>query len=69
MPLGLAKIVATLGEGIASLSKRPPLIPKGQLHFMQWGAEPLSTRAQEKLGLSFMPLDVGIANTLEYLSS
>jgi dihydroflavonol-4-reductase len=68
MPLGMAKIVASIGEGVATLTKRPPLIPKGQLTFMQWCAEPTNAHAREKLGLSFMPLAEGVAETLRYLS-
>jgi len=68
MPLGVAKFVAAVGEGVSSVTKRAPLIPKGQLHFMQWSAQPQNARARERLGLSFLPLPEGIAKTLASLS-
>ena len=68
MPLRVARLMASVGEALATVTKRPPLIPKGQLHFMQWGAEPANAHAREKLGLSFVPLAIGVANTLQKLS-
>lgn len=50
MPLPLAKIVADVGEMVADLINKPPLIPKGQLTFLQWQAIPSSDKAQRELG-------------------
>ena len=50
MPLPIAKVVAEVGEAIANLTNKPPLIPKGQLTFLQWQAIPSSAKAKEQLG-------------------
>ena len=67
MPLPLVKVVSGAGEWIAKLSGKPPLIPKGQLHFLLWGAIPDSTKAQQKLGWKPTPLTNGILKTIDYL--
>lgn len=67
MPIQLVRLVSTLGEWMASLTGKPPLIPAGQLHFLQWGAIPDSSRAKDKLGWKATPLEEGLANTAAYL--
>ena len=49
MPLWLAKVVSEAGERWAGVSSRPPLIPRGQLHFLQWKARPKNTKARKEL--------------------
>ncbi len=49
MPLWLAKAVSEVGERWAGVSSRPPLIPRGQLHFLQWKARPRNTKARKEL--------------------
>ncbi len=49
MPLWLAKAVSEVGERWAGVSSRPPLIPRGQLHFLQWKARPKNTKARKEL--------------------
>ncbi len=67
MPLWLGHIVAHAGEALSSVIQRPPLIPKGQLHFMQWQARPSSAKAQRELGWRPTPLAEGMAKTVAWL--
>lgn len=67
VPLPVARLVAAAGEAIASLTKKPPLVPKGQLHFLQWGVKPSNDRARERLGLEPTPLEDGLVKTLDAL--
>lgn len=67
MPLAIARMVASLGEGISAVIKRPPLLPKGQLTFLQYQVEPCAERAKRELGWQPRPLEVGIAETIEFL--
>jgi dihydroflavonol-4-reductase len=67
MPLWLVKWVSSLGEGISSFTGKPPLVPKGQLHFLQWGAIPDSTKAKHELGWKATPINDGISKTIQSL--
>jgi dihydroflavonol-4-reductase len=60
MPAGLARAAAAIGEPIARAIGRPPLLPRGQLHFFAWDAWPDSTKAQEELGWEPTPLEEGV---------
>lgn len=55
MPLPVAKMVAELGEAVANVINKPPLIPKGQLTFLQWQAIPSSEKAKRELGWESRP--------------
>lgn len=63
IPLGIAKGVSVVGEWLANMINKPPLIPKGQLHFLQWGAIPQSKKAQQELGWSPTSLEEGLKLT------
>jgi nucleoside-diphosphate-sugar epimerase len=65
MPVPVAKAVASLGAGISRLTRRPPLLPKGQLTYILWQAHPDSSKAQRELGWKKTPLDEGVRKTLE----
>ncbi|MDX1692554.1 MAG: NAD-dependent epimerase/dehydratase family protein [Ketobacteraceae bacterium] len=52
MPLPIAKMVAEVGEVVADFTGKPPLIPRGQLTFLQWQAIPSSEKASQVLGWS-----------------
>jgi len=67
MPLAVAKIVSILGEALANLINKAPLIPKGQLHFLQWQAIPVSHKAQHQLGWQATPFNEALQDTLDYL--
>ena len=68
MPLPVVKMVSNLGEAIAKLSGKPPLIPKGQLHFLLWGAIPDSSKAKKELGWTPTNLTEGLSKTIQFLT-
>lgn len=67
MPLGLAKALAGGGEGVSRVIRRPPLLGRGQLHFLQWQARVDNTKAREKLGVEFRPWQQGIPETVRWM--
>ena len=67
MPVAVAKALAHVGEFISSLTGKAPLIPKGQLHGLLWGARPVSAKAQTELGWRPTALPDGLQRTLAYL--
>ncbi len=67
MPYAIGKAVSVVGELAAQLTNTPPLIPKGQLHFLQWKAVPMSTKAQQELDWTPTPTREGIRKTIDYL--
>jgi nucleoside-diphosphate-sugar epimerase len=64
MPVPVAKAVANLGAGLSRLTRRPPLLPKGQLEYILWQARPDSSKAQRELGWQTTPLEEGVRKTL-----
>lgn len=68
MPMGVARVVSRVGELVSSLSRRPPLIPAGQLHFLQWQARPSSARAQRELGWRPTPFRDALPATIAYVT-
>jgi dihydroflavonol-4-reductase len=65
MPVPAAKVFAAVGEGISRVVRRPPMVARGQLHFLQWQARADSTKAQRELGFTPTPLEEGLRRTLE----
>lgn len=61
LPSFLARALSFTTESLSALTHEPPLLPKGQLHFLEWGAIPDARRAKEQLGIEFTPLEVGLA--------
>lgn len=55
LPVWLAKVVSATGEGLAKLTRRPPLIPAGQLQFLLEDVHPSSERARRELGWTPVP--------------
>jgi nucleoside-diphosphate-sugar epimerase len=60
MPVPLAKALAAGGEVVSRAIRKPPLLPKGQLHFFLWDARPQSGKAQRELGWVPTPLEEGL---------
>jgi dihydroflavonol-4-reductase len=60
MPVPLAKAIATGGEALSRVVRKPPLLPKGQLHFFLWDARPQSGKARRELGWVPTPLEEGL---------
>jgi nucleoside-diphosphate-sugar epimerase len=67
MPVRLAKAVAAAGEAVSRVTKRPPLLAKGQLDFLLLGVRPVADKARDELGWSSTPLREGLRRTLAYL--
>lgn len=67
MPLGVAKVISGAGEALASLTGKPPLIPKGQLHFLTQEVLPSTERAADELGWQPRGLREGLKKTLAFL--
>ncbi len=69
LPLSVAKVVASVGEWISSFTKKPPLLPKGQLEFVQYGSIPSSEKAQKELGWKPRSFEQGLSETLDFLKA
>jgi dihydroflavonol-4-reductase len=67
MPVPVARALATVGEGISRIIRRPPLLPRGQLTYFLWQARPDSSKAQRELGWETTPLEEGVRETLSSL--
>jgi nucleoside-diphosphate-sugar epimerase len=67
LPLWLCRMVSTVGEWKAGITGNPPLIPKGQLKFLQVDSYPTAKRATAELGLEFTPLVDGLAKTVAWM--
>lgn len=65
LPLWMARLVSAVGEALSRVTRRPPLLPRGQLHFLLWGAHPDSARAQRELGWKPTPLAEGLRALLQ----
>jgi len=68
MPTALAKGLASGGEAVSNLIRRPPLIGKGALHFMLWQARVDNSKAREQLGVEFRPWQQGIPETVRWMA-
>jgi len=64
LPATLARPMAGAGELLSRVIRKPPLLPRGQLHFFLWNAAPDSGKAQRELGWEPTPLDDGLRTTL-----
>jgi dihydroflavonol-4-reductase len=60
LPVPLARLLAAAGEGISKAIRRPPLIGRGQLHFLLWQARADSAKAQAELDFAPTPWEEGI---------
>lgn len=67
MPVVVAEAIAVLGAAVARVTRRPPLLPRGQLTFLRWNARPDASKAQRELGWTPTPLEEGMRRTLEDL--
>ena len=66
MPLTLARAIAAGGEMVAKLTRKPPLIPRGGLHFLSSHAAPDSAKAVEELNWQISPLNEGLEKSLDF---
>jgi len=68
IPLPVARGIAVISEWVAHFTRRPPLIAKGALYFLQWQALPKSEKAQRELGWKPTPLREGLRKTIAFLN-
>jgi dihydroflavonol-4-reductase len=68
LPVSLARGMAAAGEGVSRLIRRPPLLGRGQLHFLLWGAKVDNSKAREQLGVEFTPWKEGIRRTVRWMA-
>jgi nucleoside-diphosphate-sugar epimerase len=66
MPMPVARTVMRVGEGVANMTGKPPLIAKSVLLFLARGARPSGARARSELGWSPTPFTTGVERTLEH---
>lgn len=67
MPVSIVKVLSSITEFFANIFNKPPLIPKGQLHFMLWQAIPDSSKAQRELSWKPTLLKDGLEKTVSFL--
>lgn len=67
LPIWVARLLSGGGEAFAKIRKKPPLIPRGQLVFLQWQAKPQSDKAIGELGWTKTPTSEAIAETMRSL--
>jgi dihydroflavonol-4-reductase len=67
LPVALARMLAPAGESVARIIRRPPLIARGELHFLLWNATPDSSKAQHELEWRPTPFEEGLRHTLNEL--
>ncbi len=67
MPMWFAKLFSASGEFKAKLTKKPPMLPAGQLHFLLWQAIPDASRARQELDWHVTPTTQGIQQTIDFL--
>jgi nucleoside-diphosphate-sugar epimerase len=68
MPTPLARGLATAGEAVSRLIRRPPLLGSGQLTFLLWQARADSSRARSELGMEFTPWEQGVRSTVRWMA-
>jgi dihydroflavonol-4-reductase len=66
MPLPVARGVSTVGERVAQVTGRPPMIPRSVLQFLERGSRPSGARARTELGWDPTPFGTGVERTLAY---
>ncbi len=68
LPLAAVRGIAWIGEWLSRFTRRPPMIPKGGLYFLQWQAIPRSEKAQRELSWKPTPLCEGLKKTIAFLN-
>lgn len=64
MPMAFARAIAAGGESLAKLTKRPPLIARGEQIFLASHPVPVADRAADALGWQSRPVGQGFSETL-----
>jgi nucleoside-diphosphate-sugar epimerase len=66
MPLRVARAASIAGEAVAKVIGRPPLIPRGTLHFLESHPVPDATRARQELGWAPVAFADGVQQALDH---
>ena len=66
MPLPVARAVSTVGEGVARVTGRPPMIARSVLQFLERGSRPSAARARTELGWDPTSFTTGVERTLAH---
>ena len=67
LPELVARGVSWITEALSLVTRRPPLLPAGQLEFLLSGATPVGDRARRELGWRPRPLAEGLRTTVRWL--
>lgn len=67
LPERLARGISRAGEALARASGKPPLLPKGQLDFLQWGARASSRKARAELGIEPLAWQEAVRRTVRWI--
>ena len=67
LPIAVARAVCALGEGMARITRRPPLIASGELQFLLEDVHPIADKARRRLGWSPTPVAEGVERTIAWL--
>lgn len=68
LPERVARTLAVAGEGVSRLIRRPPLLGRGQLHFLLWQARVDNAKARDQLGVEFRPWQRGVRETVRWMA-
>jgi dihydroflavonol-4-reductase len=68
LPVPVARGLATAGEALSRLLRRPPLLGSGQLTFLLWQARADSSKATAELGVEFRPWEEGVRETVRWMA-
>ncbi|WP_018217090.1 NAD-dependent epimerase/dehydratase family protein [Salinispora vitiensis] len=66
IPPALAKAMATTGEALSRVTRRPPLLAAGELHFLRSHPLPDASRARSELGWQTTDVPEGFARALRH---
>ncbi|MGH2959095.1 MAG: SDR family NAD(P)-dependent oxidoreductase [Solirubrobacterales bacterium] len=68
LPMWMAAGVAFAGEGLSKITRRPPMVARGEQVFLASHPVPVSSRAQRELAWESRPFEIGVEQTLEHFA-
>lgn len=69
LPYRLAQALAGGGEALSRVIKRPPILGRGQLHYLHWSAHADSSKAKAELGFDPVPLHDGVKHWIDWMKA
>jgi dihydroflavonol-4-reductase len=67
LPPAVARGLATGGELVSRVIRRPPLLGSGQLHFLLWQARADASKARTELGIEPLDWREGVERTVRWM--